>query len=410
MNKTQLINQLLSLRKGRKYLEIGFKERHFHFDKICCDYKVGVGPYPGATFHGSPDTFFHRNKEQFDIIFIDGDHEEEQVLKEINNALACVSPGGVIVIHDCDPPDAWHQREATEFNEGENWNGTVWKAALRFFNTLEYKCTLVDMDWGCAVIDTSQKQQPKLLQLPEKLTYEDHFPLLQAYKVSVAQYLRAFVKVFFHVACMHNWKQVFTEAMQQLRSNGFNGINLTLLGNDDDLLWVYFKAGELDMDINVIFHDTEFTNFERPAMLAIEEFAGKNEGFVLYLHSKGVSNPGDTTKAKWRRLMMRELVDKWEICVAQLPEYDIIGVNWREMQPVPHFCGNFWYASTRHIRKLADFRQYYDNPRFQLWDAFNNKRLGCEFWIGSYRDQPKVLSLYCKNVDFCNHAYWNNEN
>jgi hypothetical protein len=144
-------------------------------------------------------------------------------------------------------------------------------------------------------------------------------------------------------------------------------------------------------------------------MLAIQDHAQIHSGFVLYLHSKGVSNPADETKGKWRRLMMRELVEKWEDCAIQLPYYDIIGVNWREMPPISHFCGNFWYASTKYVRTLADFEYYYDHPHYQIWDAVHNKRLGCEFWISSSPNEPRMLSLAYSNVDFCNPEFWRNK-
>jgi hypothetical protein len=104
--------------------------------------------------------------------------------------------------------------------------------------------------------------------------------------------------------------------------------------------------------------------------------------------------------------MMRELVENWEKCLLQLPQYDLVGVNWRDMPPISHFCGNFWYASTRYLRQLSDFTRYYENPRFRIGDHFNNKRLGCEFWIGSSGKSPRLLSLVCRNVDFCNDEYW----
>jgi methyltransferase family protein len=411
MNRTQLINLLLRQRKGRRYLEIGFKDKEIHFNHVACEYKVSVGSRPGATFACEPDDFFDRNTELFDLIFVDGYHTEGQALKDIRNALRFLNPGGLIVIHDCMPPDNWHQRGPEAYVEGEAWNGTVWKAVLRIFNTLRYKCSLIDMDWGCAVIDTSQSQNPFLRKLPEQLNYELHYPLLLDYKVQVAQFLRGLVEVFFHVACMHNWKFVFEEEIQHLHRNGFDHVNLTLLGSDDDRKWVDAVSRELNMDVSVIFQEQELTNFEKPAMLAIEDFARKYDGFVLYLHSKGVSNPDDVTKAKWRRLMLRELIDNWESCMLQLPNYDAIGVNWREMPPVSHFCGNFWYASTQYLRTLADFRHYYENPRYQVWDHISSKRLGCEFWIGSCPQvRPKVLSLVCSNVDFGSAEFWRNKN
>jgi hypothetical protein len=62
-------------------------------------------------------------------------------------------------------------------------------------------------------------------------------------------------------------------------------------------------------------------------MLAIEEHARKIEGYVLYLHSKGVSNPFDENRMKWRRLMMHELIKNWVYCISRLKYYDVIGVN-----------------------------------------------------------------------------------
>ena len=224
--------------------------------------------------------------------------------------------------------------------------------------------------------------------------------------MSVAAFARDQINVFYHLACMGNWQQVFEEQFQQLSANGFRQINMTVLGSSMELDRIRVVAAKYKMNINILFSDPALTYFEKPALLAIEKYAKENEGYVLYLHSKGVSNPDDQSKTKWRRLMMRELVQKWEHCVVQLPNYDILGVNWRDMPPVSHFCGNFWYASTRYLRTLADFNHYYQNPRFQIWDAINHKRLGCEFWIGSGSRWPNLLSVFCRNVDFCNHDYW----
>ena len=104
--------------------------------------------------------------------------------------------------------------------------------------------------------------------------------------------------------------------------------------------------------------------------------------------------------------MMKELVENWEMCLLKILDYDIIGVNWRDMGDMSHYCGNFWYASTSYIRQLEDFNHYYENPRYYVWDAVNDKRLGCEFWIGSGSRRPKLLSLHCRNVDFCDQNYW----
>jgi len=399
MNRVELINYLIDQRKASHYLEISPPDQQSDFRKIHCSHKA-------CTYKDIANNFFENNQERFDIIFIDGLHTEEQVEKDIRNSFRCLNKGGIIILHDCMPPDAWHQRNYEDFKSGENWNGTVWKAALRLFNQTSFKCVLLDTDWGCGIIDTSKKQFPLCIQLPEKLDFNLHYPHLLKYRKTVANYLREDVKVFYHLACMGNWLQVFTEQMIQLKDNGFQQINLTVLGNKKELHIVQSICEELNLESYIIFNSADFNYFESPTLLAIEKYVRQNEGFVLYVHSKGVSNPKDETKVKWRRLMMKELVENWEKCVLELPHFDSIGVNWRDMPPISHYCGNFWYASAKYLRRLSDFKYYYQNPSHQISDVFNKKRLGCEFWISSCEKPPSVLSLAYKNIDFCNQEFW----
>lgn len=397
MNRIELINYFIEQRNAMRYLEIGVHDEKNTFEYVQCAYKVTTFPSPSKEF-------FSNNLEEFDIIFIDGIHTEEQVLQDINYACRSLAKAGVIVLHDCMPPDEWHQRESDTYKAGENWNGTVWRAVLRFFNETNYKCTLLDTDWGCGVIDTAQSQHPKYIQLSEKLGYGEHYPYLLEYKKSIASYLRDQVKVFYHLACLGNWQEVLKEQMLQLKLNGFQQINMTVLGTGEELITVNEICNELEVRVQIICHSPEVTQFEKPTLLAIEDYAKENKGYVLYLHSKGVSSPCDDTKEKWRRLMMKELVDNWDYCVSHLPVYDIIGVNWRDMPPISHFSGNFWYASTRYLRSLLDFNEYYEKHLYQPSD---HKRLCCEFWISSGSEMPRLLSIFCRNIDFCDHNFWN---
>ena len=221
MVRTDLLNWLIRLRDFRRYLEIGAHERHITFNHVHCEHKRFV------TGHGA-DNFFEACQEKYDLVFIDGIHTETQASKDILNALRVLRNGGVIVVHDCMPPDAWHQREPEWYEEGQAWNGTVWKAALRIFNESSYKCDLLDADWGCGIIDTAFNAKAKGLSMPHVLNYEEHYALLLDYKKSEAEYIRNFVNVFYHLACMGNWKQVFQEQVTQLSRNGFEQINLSV--------------------------------------------------------------------------------------------------------------------------------------------------------------------------------------
>ena len=53
-----------------------------------------------SSFQGTSDNFFSKNKEKFDLIYIDGAHEAMQVYKDINNAWDALSVNGIIICDD----------------------------------------------------------------------------------------------------------------------------------------------------------------------------------------------------------------------------------------------------------------------------------------------------------------------
>ena len=406
MNRTSLINYFINQYNFTRYLEIGVYNEAHNFCHIQCDHKVGVDVNPVTTFCGSSDEFFKMNNERFDLIFIDGLHTEQQVLKDIRNAFTCLTEGGVIILHDCLPASDWHQREGEQFIDGEEWNGTVWKAALRVFNETVFHCTVVNDDYGCGIIDTNKKQTPLQLNLPVNLTYDEHFPLLLRYKMESTDFLKHQVKVFYHLACLNNWQQVFDEQIQQLAQHLFTTIHLTVLGTKEDQSKAILMIRNLGITVNLIFESDNLACYEQPAMLAIQEHVRDNSGFVLYLHSKGVSNVLSPVKTNWRRLMMNQLIANSSHCLQQLPYYDAIGVNWCDSPP--HFSGNFWYAATGYLRSLKSFQTFYRNNQPAFPDPYDPGRLNCEFWIGSSEKLPNILSLVCRNVNFyeCGDNFW----
>jgi hypothetical protein len=97
------------------------------------------------------DDFFKTNLKTFDIIFIDGLHLCEQVLKDIHNSLKFLNDDGAIVCHDCLPNNESEQIE--EYDGKSSWTGTVWKA-ISFLRMTEQNLSIqvVDTDFGCGII------------------------------------------------------------------------------------------------------------------------------------------------------------------------------------------------------------------------------------------------------------------
>jgi len=167
--RSQVINYLLSrFADDTTYLEIGVRDPSKNFDKIKASTKYSVDP--GIEFAPNPvdfpvtsDRFFEQLSKgevlsadtRFDVIFIDGLHLAEQVDKDIRNALRYIKDDGFIVLHDCNPPTEWHAREAHNYREspaGNFWNGTTWKAFVKWRSEPSLFSCCIDSDWGVGVI------------------------------------------------------------------------------------------------------------------------------------------------------------------------------------------------------------------------------------------------------------------
>lgn len=166
-SRTSIINHLIHKYSFNNYLEIGVRDGR-NYEKIIAKNKTGVDPNPTKNINGlfklTSDKFFKINKMKFDLIFIDGLHLEYQVDKDIEECLKIISSNGFIVMHDCNPPTEFHQRENYEVNgEFPPWNGTVWKsfAKLRIKN-VDLNLSCVDCDWGVGIIRKKKQSNFKL--------------------------------------------------------------------------------------------------------------------------------------------------------------------------------------------------------------------------------------------------------
>lgn len=161
-SRSDIIKELIKNNNYTKYLEIGVRDNK-NFNRINVPFKDGVDPAGKCNYVMTSDQFFSTiPKEQvYDIVFIDGLHLKDQVLRDVNNSLNHLSPNGVIVMHDCSPKKPEH---ATGHYKGYGvWNGTVWEAFahLRMTRT-DLSMWTVDEDTGCGVVKKgAQKLFPK---------------------------------------------------------------------------------------------------------------------------------------------------------------------------------------------------------------------------------------------------------
>lgn len=150
----EIINGLIQRFRYKSYLEIGVYQ-FACFNAVRCETKHCVDPgVKTSTFPVTSDEFFKANTKKYDIVFIDGLHCEDQVFMDVQNALACLSPGGTIVMHDCNPETEYEQRDTPNGYDGKGvWLGTTWRAWARLRMTRpDLEMAVVDCDFGCGVI------------------------------------------------------------------------------------------------------------------------------------------------------------------------------------------------------------------------------------------------------------------
>ena len=168
-----IINKIIIKRNYTSYLEIGcFKDETFN--QINIKKKIGVDPVSGGNLRMTSDKFFIENKEKFDLIFIDGLHVYEQVIKDIFNSIKVLKENGIILVHDCLPRKLWYQ---TPTRMSDTWNGDVWKAIVEC-RTLEnidtYTCLA---DEGIGVIKVQKNNNLLNLNLSnfKNLKYREYY-------------------------------------------------------------------------------------------------------------------------------------------------------------------------------------------------------------------------------------------
>lgn len=157
LNHTELINFIAERIKAKTYIEIGIFDPDHNFNKINVPLKLGIDPDPNvkSNVRLESDKFFEIFKgtnSKADLYFLDGLHHADQVKRDIENSWGCLNEGGVICIHDCNPPT--EQTTCIPRGSQREWCGDVFKTVCQITSPDFFT---VDFDYGCAVIRKENK-------------------------------------------------------------------------------------------------------------------------------------------------------------------------------------------------------------------------------------------------------------
>ena len=169
-----MFNRVISKRGYTKYLEIGVSNGGTFYN-IECQVKHGVDPNNKDMLYPiTSDEFFENCNQTYDLVFIDGDHECNQVLRDIDNSIKHLSPNGIIFIHDTKPHTELMQRSpmppSEKLCERGLWTGDVWKAIAKFRSTrTDFTVRTFNIELGLTILERGEET---LIEIPEELTYE----------------------------------------------------------------------------------------------------------------------------------------------------------------------------------------------------------------------------------------------
>ena len=162
MNRLDIIQKYINYHNYSSYLEIGV-DRGQVFNNVEIKLKESIDPSVGDYSYANPtykmysdDFFIKYPTKKYDIIFIDGLHESDQVDKDIANSIKALNSNGTILLHDCSPPT--EQSQQVPRNNIGLWCGDVWKSIVKFnyYNYTKFNTFVIDTDLGVGVIQESK--------------------------------------------------------------------------------------------------------------------------------------------------------------------------------------------------------------------------------------------------------------
>ena len=191
------------------YLEIGVRTGTL-FVRLRARRKLAVDPTPrigfwkrlrwwfrnpsnrrSRVYRMTSDEFFARDpgglrSVGLEVAFIDGLHTYAQSLRDVENCLALLNPGGAVLMHDCSPPSraaatpalspGEARRKAGEAWDGR-WCGDVYKTILHLRSQRpDLRVGVLDCDRGIGVIRPGEAGETLEID-PERIARLDYADL-----------------------------------------------------------------------------------------------------------------------------------------------------------------------------------------------------------------------------------------
>jgi len=173
LTRSLIVNNIIDRKKYETYLEIGCN-KNILFNSVKIKKKIGIDPVSGGNLRMTSDSFFKNNQNKFDLIFIDGLHQYEQVKRDVYNSLKFLNDHGVILLHDCMPSSFMRQAPKRSSNI---WNGDVWRNIVELRTLDQIDTYTIYADHGICLILKRKNRNKLLLNIKsfKKLKFKDYY-------------------------------------------------------------------------------------------------------------------------------------------------------------------------------------------------------------------------------------------
>tara|TARA_R110000803_G_scaffold202278_1_gene267366 strand:+ start:4406 stop:5062 length:657 start_codon:yes stop_codon:yes gene_type:complete len=204
--------------------------------------------------------------------------------------------------------------------------------------------------------------------------------------------------IFYHMFCVNECIDIFTNAFDKIKHSGLYSktktIHLHVNGSREDISLNILQLPK-DPKIQITKHITN-THGEGNTLVALTNFCLNNDCNVLYLHTKGVTRPNNKNTTAWRNYMEFFMIEKFDECICRLPFKHTIGVDYLEF-PHKHYSGNFWWSTSEYIK--SKYKQCNEVSITNFTD-----RMECEFWLlkGSNHE---IYEAHNSNADLYANEY-----
>ena len=436
---TDLINIVKSASQCKNILEIGFHCGHssmlflansnanivsfdlgeYHYVNECKKIIDETFPNRHTLIIGDSSItlpeFIKSTDIKFDIIFIDGGHKFDFVIKDLYNCEKLSNNKTILIIDDTinDEKNIMHWNlgvnEAWNIMKDNNYIQELYSKDYSQGRGLSYgRYNKPIYETLENIIENVKNKRIKKTVKLNLINHDGNFEL--NYK-NPRENNKPFY-IIYHIATVNEkWKNLTKSSYDKVIYSGIledencKGLKISYLGEENIIselsdIWKHPK-------VEIYNFGTNLKLYELSAIKLIQKISREEDCNILYFHCKGLLHENNKIK-DWIDFLEYFNIEKYKYCLDKLIDYDTVGCNyypkssdtWYVNNPYgyifykSHYSGNYWWTKSEYINKLPLLDE----------NRISESRHDCEFWLCDRQDL-KPWSFFTSGINFG--ARWN---